>query len=767
MPHERPRRWLAAPGCVAAVLVALALSPLLIGIEPMGGDPERLYRPIKAELARALREGRLPWWSERFGMGLPLIAESHVAAFYPPNWLLYGTLDVNLAYRLAMWSHHVLMAVGTCVYARRLGIGRAGSVLAGVSFALCGFNAIHASHEVFYHALAYLPWALVLADAFATTGRAAALAGLALVLGAQWTLGHFQIQTWTAGLVLITGWARAWGTGRLGRRGVGLVLGVAWGAVIAAVQLGPSWELARFVGQSHRAINELMYYSFPPSHWVELAIPTLFRRIPPMDNYWHGQFTSGYESCFHVGTVPLVLACLGLFGRERPLHVWRALVPLAFAVATMPRWWPEGYRALLMVPGLGWFRAPARYLVIASLGLALLAGAGLDRLLLRRTIGGGALLAMVLGLIAFASAGALWRNDPTGAWHAAYRTGPQFVRLALALPVMLWVGTLGLLAALRVSSRRGARPFPLHSELASLFALLMFDLCCHYYFRPIEWGRQVRIPEASRVLMMLRNEPNVGRIAGVLENQPVRAGLATAVPYTGFDLAEPNRALKRIAGARDAWSDAVASEWLARLGVTHAVDAQDDAAQTLPPAGLLTLVFRGEDASLSRATNRPESSSWQVTRLGAPPGPAAWIATRWRIAPDQRTILQHAILSAGEANLVWFLPEHVPRDQAAPAHSARVVEWEGASGVVEHDGAAVLVWNQSFFPGWHASVDGHPTPIVPANGGLQSVRLLGAGRRRVEFTYQPTGRAALACVSLGTLMLAAVVVGFTLRRWGA
>ena len=45
----------------------------------------------------------------------------------------------------------------------------------------------------------------------------------------------------------------------------------------------------------------------------------------------------------------------------------------------MPRWWAAGYAAFLHLPALGYFRAPARYTLLTSLGLALLAGQGLDR----------------------------------------------------------------------------------------------------------------------------------------------------------------------------------------------------------------------------------------------------------------------------------------------------------------------------------------------------------------------------------------------------
>src|ERR1700722_18482476 len=89
-----------APLLAVCLVVGITVGGLLVGRGPIGGDPDLMYRPIKSELARALRSGTLPFWSDRFGLGVPLVAESHVAAFSPPNWLLYRFFRVEPAYRL-------------------------------------------------------------------------------------------------------------------------------------------------------------------------------------------------------------------------------------------------------------------------------------------------------------------------------------------------------------------------------------------------------------------------------------------------------------------------------------------------------------------------------------------------------------------------------------------------------------------------------------------------------------------------------------------
>ena len=297
-------RWIIPCPCLLTSIgvVGLVLSPLLVGFTPFGGDPVLLYQPLKSELARALSSGRLPFWSNRFGLGVPLIAESHVAAFYAPNWLFYRLWEVGTAYRLMMWLHLITLAATTFAYARVLKISNAGSALASISFALCGFQAVHTVHEPFYHVMPYLPFCLLLADRYMTTGRLIYVAGLALAWGTQLTLGHFQIQMWTSGLVLATG---MWRTlfevldpARRLARVVGLFTGLGWGVAIAWIQLSLTWELTR-ISSFIRPSEFLVNYGFPTMHWAQFALPEVFlgRPLGVGDTYWAQHQTTAGEAC--------------------------------------------------------------------------------------------------------------------------------------------------------------------------------------------------------------------------------------------------------------------------------------------------------------------------------------------------------------------------------------------------------------------------------------------------------------------------------------
>ena len=271
---------------------------------------------------------------------------------------------------MAMWLHWVALAAATS-YARTLGISQPGSVLAAVSFSLCGFQAVHIVHEPFYYLMPYMPLCLLLTHRYIATGAIFWMSCLALAWGTQLTLGHFQIQMWTAGLVMLTGVWQTWTGGenryRMLCRVAGLWTSLFWGLLIAWVQLRPTWELTGVSGFV-RPPHLFAPYSFPPAHWAQFALPEVFLGLPQSmdDNYWGRQGTIAGEACAYAGILVWILAFVGAIAKKplEGLMPWRVLVPLSLALATMPGWWPDGFLLLMQLPGLGWFRAPARYTLL-------------------------------------------------------------------------------------------------------------------------------------------------------------------------------------------------------------------------------------------------------------------------------------------------------------------------------------------------------------------------------------------------------------------
>lgn len=737
------------PLLFAVGMVGLVFSPVLVGYVPLGGDPELMYRPIKVELARALASGSLPFWSDHLGLGVPLIAESHVAAFYPPNWLFYRLFTVETAYQALLWLHAIALPAATYAYGRTLGLTREGSALAGISFALCGFQAVHAVHEPFYCLMPYLPLCLLCADRFAAQGNIGWLAGLALAWGVQVTLGHFQIQMWTAGLVMILGSWRALeakGVARRAWRMIGLAIGLAWGAAAAWVQLRSTWELTGVSGFV-RPPQFLANYLLPPAHWAQFALPEVFlgRPLGRGDAYWGHQGTAPGEACAYVGVVPFVLAFVGLFaGRDRALAPWRVLAPLTLALAAMPGWWPDGFYLLLQLPGLGWFRAPARYTLITSLALCLLAGRAVDPTIPRRRFVQGLTFAGVIGSIAWA-----WSIHWAQGAEFQAGLGADWLLLRFACAGVAWIWAIAAILAWRLGNVGGW----------ALGVLTVLELSALLFMGPAWWRWQFHLPRDSAVLSHLEQMPDLGLVGGRLFNLPAHAKATVAFPNLGITPPPPNYLLEAATHPPGANTN-VERRWQRRFGVTHGVWGSRDALGELAIEAVLDDPALDQIMASVPSMAKSGLSPWKIARI---PGafPAAWVAPRVRVADSWGQL--YTVLSQNDArDEAWFLPEDAPpRSTSPPTQKSAVLSWNGRSGEVAHDGSCILVVRRTYYPGWTYQVDDGPVhPVFKVDGGLQGMPLEGSGTSRVATFYQPTGFREARRISLAALALAGVLLGW-------
>ena len=202
--------------------------------------------------------------------------------------------------------------------------------MAAVSFSLCGFQAVHATHEPFYTLMPYLPLALWLAGRYRRDGAGGLARGAGAGAGRSVDDRPFSDPDVDGRPGLARG-GMAGGRptdGPWRRRRPGIrPSGGGWRSRRCNSAL--SWDFARSVGQTSRKVADLAFFSFPPAHWIEPALPWFFRglRHGGEDPYWFGQGTTGYEAMFYLGTIPLALAFVGWIdgGRGRPsTWFWRS-----------------------------------------------------------------------------------------------------------------------------------------------------------------------------------------------------------------------------------------------------------------------------------------------------------------------------------------------------------------------------------------------------------------------------------------------------------
>jgi hypothetical protein len=490
------------------------------------------------------------------------------------------------------------------------------------------------------------------------------------------------------------------------------------------------------------------------------VLPRLVRelRLGAEDPYWFGQQTTGFEAVLYVGTIPLIFAVIGGLARpfRRATLPWRLLVPVSYAIATMPQWWPQGYLSLLSLPGLGYFRVPARYALLTSLGLAILAGEGFDRSISAARFRLGLAASFLFGGCAAITA-MFW------AMRSDVHLQTTFGGIADGF---LWAA-LGWSIAVAIVLVWRSRQLGPWAPLAAA----TIELGILYYGGTTEWGWSIALPAQSPVLTELARRPSVGLIGGELQNLPIRAGLATGLPYLGFAHSNPNKSLvfaqmwllapDSSTGERTD-TDSL-KRWFRRCRVTHLVDHRNAAAAVGAELG------RWRDPALDQIVyhfaGEPATRSWSIVAL-EPTFPEARVVLRARRIADRRALLDR-LSRSDDLDLAWFLAEDRVPDRP-DARSARLVAWDGAVATVEHDGPCDLIVARSFDPGWLARIDDGPArAALPVDGGFLAVRLDGSGTRRVALRYQTPWLALWAAITLVAAVLDLVLgirAGFRRRR---
>ena len=384
-----------------AVLIGAIVAvfwPMLAGIGVYAeSDTFTFFYPVFAQLHASLRDGELPLWTPNVFGGFPLFAEGQIGALYPPA-ILAAQLASPVEGFLLLRVFHVAVAVfGAFALARALGISAVGGTIGGLTFGFGSFVIAQQHHANLLAATVWLPLLFACIElGLARQGWIGhGLLGVAaLILGIQALATHVQPLMLTGAMLaayIVTRQAwmaiqemRAAGLRRGGPSAVVLLMDAsattvfvgAVGMLIAAAQILPLYELSQESWRAHGwSYQDAIEYSLPPVNLLTLLFPFFFRL--PDGGQW--SLWQIWESVIYVGVVPLVLAVVAAVAVRRWAVTFFAVTALISAFFALGGYAPYGlYEWLWHIPGMSLQRAPARFLLITTLGLSVLAAYGAD-----------------------------------------------------------------------------------------------------------------------------------------------------------------------------------------------------------------------------------------------------------------------------------------------------------------------------------------------------------------------------------------------------
>jgi len=403
----------------AVVAVALMFPGIVLERENLWGDFVTWYYPSHEYAASRLRQGDMPLWNPYSDGGMPFVGEADHGTFYPLSWLLHTVAPdrARLFHALELFAllHAVLAILTLYAFLRVLGCSRPAALAGGLAYGLSGSFSARAAQVSLVCAQAWVPAALGGFFLALRRDSVRALVVCALAMGLIGLSGSPATLVVTLmGLALLMPatvladprerpvWARL-------ARGVGaLAVVCGLGLLLAAVQLLPMKEFVDLSERSAYAYEQVATYAVSRASLVMLLVPRFFGWLDyTQPSYWGPN--NYVELSGYAGLLTLVLAALAL--RFRP---WRETVPW-LALAAFALWialGPHGglhWLVYRFVPVLGQMRAPGRYLLLWSFGVAVLGGLGLDAALReargprreawQRWLSGGAVATGTLALV--------------------------------------------------------------------------------------------------------------------------------------------------------------------------------------------------------------------------------------------------------------------------------------------------------------------------------------------------------------------------------
>jgi hypothetical protein len=794
------------PAAVLVALPSILYAPFLLGGKVFYWGVYLLqFYPWRQLAVEQIQAGHWPLWNPFLGAGTPLAANLQTAAFYPPN-VLFLLMPVERAFAWEMALHVALAGLFAYYLGRTLGLSRFGALIAGLAYGGGGYIVARWVFPTMVCAAAWLPLMLTLVEKLQVascrlqaSSRAAycvlRVASLSAVIALQLLAGHAQTSFYS--LLIVGAFAlfrllrqqdtssKQQARARSSLAACCLLLAACWGVALAAIQLLPTAELAAHSQRAGRLTDLQFAYelSFWPWRLITLLAPDFFGN-PARGGYW--AYGTYWEEAAFAGVLPLLLAGLAVVAwwRKRkadnqgalsfvPFFLLISLFSILLALGNHTPLYPLLFR---YVPGFGLFQAPARLMIGYALAVPLLAGIGADafqamwpmprptpsrtrtifRILLLAGLGIGiaglaALLILPAVRTSFGSSTArlgLTLALAAGLLLAASSKRQEAGRVALFLPLASCLLLLADLLAFGWGLTSGTNPEVYRTPVATAEFLASQPagrtFVAYPYAKEI-YDRYVSLndlgPSDPAYLQGLRES--------LLPDLHVPAHLGGVGNYDPLTVGLYHDLWAQLEGEPDAPPAFEAIQpVLNLLSARYVITDNDLPLPLIYDAG--PLIYRNDDAL-----------------------PEAFVVSQARVIADQAAQMAALLDPVFDPRAEVLLSR--PPDPPSRASSGQGTATSQPAPSILHKGpneviidvvtaqAGYLVLTDTYYPGWHATVDGEPVEILAADHAFRAVRL-DAGEHTVTFTYAPFSFHLGAWITVVAILLLLIVLAAGWRR---
>jgi hypothetical protein len=783
-----------------ALFAHVLIQPGAVTLGRQAGDARNQFYGWRAYGFGEIKSGHLPLWDPYEHMGMPFVASIQSAMFYPLNWLC-AVFPIGRGINLSIILGLFLSGMFTYLWCRRVGIGRAGGTIAGMSYALAGPQLLRVfeGHWSFLAPMSWIPCLFLCAEMLAGGGAVLPAAALgAFAVGMQLLGGNPQYAFYGGIAASLYFLARLWLNRPSKRRAAAALGGFAAmylvGALLSAVQMGPALELLSVSSRKGQLSYEwVSQYSLAPESLLTLLVPDLFGS-DASSQYW-GRWNL-WEMSAYIGATAFGL-CVAAFATRRRKLLWPVCVITGLLLLlAIGKYGPLLELCYRFLPGFDLFRVPARFLAPISLLLALMAGLGADTLVeIGQRVGSldpirqedelrearrrlrvpifllATLAVLLVGVGLPLSAGLpgmreswidfmdrMLRIAPEERLYLQYMSvTPPFMAQAMAdagLSMLLSGLFFGAATLAALLAKEGTRATVIAAVLIAAVGIDLWGFGRRYLatFDPrddgltpgaVQWLKQRPAPfrfARAGDFEFPSCEGMTHRLCsleGIQPNVPARFRDALWV-FQGFPKTKQTTTYDVLTPAAP----------LRMMNLQYFVQYPDN-----PPARVPELtpgVYKDDRIRIDALPN---------------PWPRAWMVHHYSVIPDPDELLYTLTLLNYEQSALFEEDPGVALARPnAPESPPKVTRYESDLVEIAAEPAAdaLLILSDLHYPGWRATVDGEPVPLVRANYLMRAVALK-PGAHTVRFEYKPRSFRIGAALSGAAVVI--LLLMLFLPRW--
>jgi hypothetical protein len=724
---------------------------------PITTDVPSFIFPMQTLAAEMITKAKLPLWNRLILGGAPLLANFQSAPFSPTNFV-YFIFDKLTAWSIQIILQHIFISIFTYILLRHWKISNLGSLVGSISFSFSGYNLIWSQWNGHALAASFLPLLIYFTDRLLSErGSIINGPGITFVLALQTLSGYPQSVLYSGVATFILWLSKIKRNRNYISKTVFLGLFTFLSIGITAFQILPGAEL---LSLSQRKIEPHPYeWAFLPwSKTITFLAPDYFGNHATK-NYWGPQdYTSNTG---FVGVAVFVLASVAIFNSKfkQKVFLFSLLLVsllLAFPTPLSIAIWRSGI--------FGMNAASAhRSLVLFDLSMAILASFGIDvfhkglRIRLSRTLLPSYLI--ITGFFLTTLYLYFFKNSFIQLTFSSnkplYSVGLRNLVLPLAVLILITF-----ILAIRKSFKNSIYIF--------LFLVIFESFRFGWKFTPFS-SRNIVYPQTP-ILEYLEGKNKPFRVTG---NKVIPINMR--MPYgieslEGYDAVYPLRIAKFIAAVNSGLSDTNSqgryatlendtSPLLDLVNVKYYITLKLDPKNNPSANGKIPARFnnnRFKEVFTDKTSVILESKSAL---------PRAFMVYKWEKLDSDDEILNRLLSTNFPLSEKILLKEN-PNIDNASSRPDSVVTYEQydfqesvINTVTDLDG--MLFISDSFYPGWHAQVDGKETKIYLADYAFMGIEIP-KGKHSVKIYYNPESFRNGVIISVASLLS---LVGFTSILW--